>query len=106
QLYDEFETRLVTARATISELLGDQRLLEAQISRITKTLPSLEEAAKRAREAFDAGDIDETTYITLQSSLVNKRIEAIKLEQSGLEQRLGLQTLLGSELPVQQETTP
>ncbi len=106
QLYDEFETRLVTARATISELLADQRLLEAQVARIKKVLPILEEAAKKAREAFETGDVDEMTYVTLQSSLVNKRIGAIKLEQSVLEQRIGLQTLLGSELPLRQEKTP
>ena len=106
QLYDEFETRLTSALATISELLADQRLLVAQLARVEKILPPLDEAANRAREAFQAGDIDELTYVTLEGSRINKRIEAIKLEQSALEQRIGLQALLGSDLPLQQEKTP
>ncbi len=105
-LYDEFETRLVKARATIEQILADQRLLEAQVDQVRTSLPGLQKAAEEAETAFAAVDINELTYVTLRGSLVNRRIELIKLEQSALEQRVGLQTLLGSELPVHREKTP
>lgn len=102
-LYDEFETRLIKARGNILQILADQRLLEAQIVSVTRVIPALEQAADQAERAFTAGNIDEMTYVTLRSSLINRRIELIKLEQSVLEQRVGLQTLLGSDLPLRDE---
>ena len=59
----------------------------------------LRDAAAVADRAYAAGNLDERSYVDLQASLFAKEIESIKLEAALLEQRIVLQTLIGSDLP-------
>ena len=98
RLYDEFETRLMEARSTISRILADQKLLEAQRARVRRGIALQEKAVKDSEAAFRAGNIDEMTYLTLRTSLIKNRIALVNLGQTILDQRIALQILLGSDL--------
>lgn len=100
RLHDEYEIRLNKAYSEISQLLADQRLTQRQLMETKEGTSLLMEAAANADVAFKAGNIDETSYLTLRLALANKLIEEINLEQLLLEQRVALQTLIGGELPV------
>ena len=96
RLYDEFENRLAGARSAISEILKDQRLLKTQLEAVQASKQSLEDAVNAAEKAYAAGDMDEMIYVTLNSRLLDKTLEQIRLEQAVVGQRIALQTLLGT----------
>lgn len=104
RLYDEFQVRLNSAGSEIQRILADQKLFEEELRAAKAGVAALEKVAAHAGTAYGAGNIDETTYADLQGGLLRKRMEAISLEQGILEQRIGLLTLVGGELPVAEKT--
>jgi outer membrane protein TolC len=97
RLYDEFENRLSSARSAIAQIVNDQRLLEMQLKMVGSAILSLKDASNNAEKAYSTGNIDEMTYVTLYSRLLDKTLEQIRLEQTAVGQRIALQTLLGSD---------
>ncbi len=100
RLYDEYQARLNEAYSLVERLRAQMRLAGRQYNEVTRTLPELEMVEKRAKAALEAGNVDIKTYTDLRAALLKKRLEAITLEQTILEQRVALQTLLGSELHI------
>jgi outer membrane protein TolC len=100
RLYDEYRQRLDAAASEVRGLLDDQALLERQMSGVREILTELEHTADGAQAAYQAGNLSEPAYVNLRAALLAKRDEAITLEESILEQRVALQTLLGTEVPV------
>ncbi len=98
RLYDEYQSRLNEAYSMVDRLQAQMKLSDRQYNEVTRILPELELTVTRAEAALEAGNMNITTYTDLQAALLKKRIEAITLEQTTLEQRAALQTLLGSEL--------
>jgi outer membrane protein TolC len=98
QLFDEYQARLDSAYGEVSSQLAQIRLLSRRLKTVQGDLPQLESVLARARAALDAGNMEFGTFATLQASWFEKRIEALTLEQSLLEGRAVLQTLLGSEV--------
>ncbi|MGH8744697.1 MAG: TolC family protein [Burkholderiales bacterium] len=103
RLYDEFQQRLGATYSEVHGILDDQQLLEQQLANVNDALAKLEQVASNAEIALTAGNISELTYTGLRASLLNKRIEAVTLEQRILEQRIALQTLVARELPIKAE---
>ncbi len=101
RLYDEFHLRLNTAYGDIYRILDDQHLQQQQLDAVTQAVDEASGLLANARAAYQAGDLDEGAYIRLAGSLLASRIESVKLEQSLLEQRIALQTLIGGELPIE-----
>jgi outer membrane protein TolC len=99
RLYDEYQARLNGVYSQIKDLLEQSRLVNRQYKEVKSAIPDMEQTAKRAKTALDSGNLDITTYTSLRAALLKKRIEAITLEQTVLEQRVALQMLLGTELP-------
>jgi len=96
QLHDEFQLRLNDAAAEVTALLGDQKLLAAQLAGVKSALATLEQASASAAAALQAGNLGELAYANVQSGLLAKRVEAVTLEQRILEQRIAILTLAGS----------
>ena len=48
----------------------------------------------RARRAYDRGDIDALTFLNMESTWVNRRLEEIGLTQSAWENSIALSALL------------
>jgi outer membrane protein TolC len=95
QLRQEYQARLDAAYGEVDQLWQEMTLLDQQLESLRTRLPDLESVTDRARRAFDAGNLDAATYVALESSLLAKHSEAIRLEQALQEARIGLETLLG-----------
>jgi len=99
QLRAEYQARLNDAYSGAARLLTEIRLLESQYEASRKNQRELSATAATVESAFQAKNIDERTYIDLQSSLLSQELATARLAQSILEQRVMLQTLIGSDLP-------
>jgi outer membrane protein, heavy metal efflux system len=99
RLGDEYQTRLNTAYGDIAHLRADSAILAAQLSTSENALPELEQAAQRAQQAYAAHDIVFGQYVDAQSAALTRRVDVATLDEALAEQRIGLQTLLGSAIP-------
>lgn len=95
QLRDAYQNRLNAADSDTQRLLADRALMQQQFVETQKGATELEQVAQQAGRAFDAGNLDVLAYTSLRSALLNKRIEALSLQQSMLEADVALQTLVG-----------
>ncbi|MGH6837796.1 MAG: TolC family protein [Methylocella sp.] len=99
QLGEEYQARLDAAYGGAKRLISELRLAEDQYRSSNESVRRLRDAVATAEPAFRAGNLDERTFVELRTSLLAKEIATAKLEQSILQQRVGLQTLIGSRLP-------
>ncbi len=99
QLRAEYQARLDDAYAGAARLVTEIQLLESQVDASRKSQRQLSATAKTVEGAFQAKNIDERTYIDLQFTLLAQELTTAKLSQAILEQRVLLQTLIGSHLP-------
>ena len=106
RLYDEYQARVNEAYSQVNRLLAQWKLSKKQYEAARAILPDLEVSAKRAQKALEAGNLGGPAYTRFVTAFLNKRLEAITLEQTLLEQRIALQTLLGSEIPASISLSP
>jgi outer membrane protein TolC len=106
QLFHEYQARLAQTRADVDRLLELQDIIEAQRANLQTYLPRLTDLVERARKAWRRGDIDTLTFLNMESTWVNKRLEQITLLQSQWENRIALQTLLALPDAGPIDTTP
>jgi outer membrane protein TolC len=99
-LFTDYQERLNAADSGIRRILAEQRLNQRQLQEVDQGVAELTQAAVKTEAAFTSRDIDALTYTTMQTAVLAKQIERITLEQSMLEQRVALQTLVGGQLPV------
>ena len=66
-------------------------------------MAELSRLAEHSQAAYSAANIDVLVYASQRDALLAKRIEQLALEQALLEQQIGLQTLIGGELPTTTE---
>lgn len=95
----EYQARLDAAYAASARLVSEIALAESELAAARTRTASLETALDQAQPAFKAGNLDGRTYADLQISLVTQKLTVARLEQAAAEQRVVLQTLVGSELP-------
>jgi outer membrane protein TolC len=100
QLREEYQARVDTAYSAADRLVSEQRLLDQQYRSSSDSIGQLRASVTVADGAYRAGNLDERTWVDLHASLLQKRLEALKLEQMLLEQRVNLQTLIGTDLPL------
>ncbi len=94
QLSQEYAARLLQAKNDVSRLLALQNIVEKQQLNLHTYLPRLKTLVERARKAYGRGDIDALTFLNMESTWVNKRLEQISLLQTQWENRIALQALL------------
>jgi outer membrane protein TolC len=102
QLREEYRARLAQARVDVDRLLDLQAIVQEQQHNLQTYLPHLKTLVDRASRAYSRGDIDALTFLNMESTWVNKRLEQISLEQTGWENRIALEALLA--LPGYPET--
>jgi len=95
RLYDEYQARLNTAYSDIQLIVEQQLLRLQQLHTLKPAILQLQRVVNSADKAMQKGDIDNLTYINLRTTLLNKQVEQINLEETILEQNIALQTLLG-----------
>lgn len=93
-LREEFRARLVQAQTDVDRLLTLQTILQRQIDDLQRYLPQLKALVDRAEQAYSKGDIDALTFLNMESTWVNKRLEQISLTQTSWENDIALTALL------------
>lgn len=94
QLHAEYQARLDQTHADIATLWRQTEMIRRQLGELQAQLPRLEAMAEKARKPYASGDFPALSYITLQSSLLSKKMEYIDLQQALWTNRIGLDTLL------------
>ena len=94
QLREEYHARLAQTATDIDRLGNLQEIIQRQNSRLDVYLPQLKVLVDRASRAYTRGDIDALTFLNMESTWVNKRLEQLNLLQSGWENRIALEALL------------
>ncbi len=100
RLHDEYQSRLDAAFGAAARLVSEEHLLDQQYRSGRETIQRLEAAGMITERAYTSGNLDERTYVDLKAALLAKQVESLHLEQTMLEQRVTLQTLIGSDLPL------
>lgn len=103
KLHDDYQARIDAALGDVQRILAEQRINARQLADVDAGLSELDRAGAQAERAFHARAIDALAYASLRASLLAGQAEKIGLEQSMLQQRIALQTLLGGDLPVKSE---
>lgn len=93
-LREEFRARLAQTRADIDRLLTMQTILQRQTDALQRYLPQLKTLVDGAEQAYRKGDIDALTFLNMESTWVNKRLEQIGLAQTSWENDIALTALL------------
>jgi outer membrane protein TolC len=106
QLREEYQARLDAAYGQTKRLITELRLAEDQYRSSMESVRRLNDTVATAEPAFQAGNLDERAFVDLRTSLLAREIATAKLEQSILQQRVGLQTLIGSRLPNRRTDLP
>ena len=103
RLRDEYQIRINSAYAEVKNLVGDSRLLAAQLQMSEAGLRTFDETAANAGQALAQGDLDGSGYAIFQSASIAKHIEVTNLRQALLENRIALLTLLGGNFDTRTE---
>ncbi|HTA64371.1 MAG TPA: TolC family protein, partial [Xanthomonadaceae bacterium] len=99
RLHDEYEGRLVATQSEVDAILDDRALAMHQLKQCKASEAELARLAEHSQAAYSAANIDVLNYTIQRDALISKRLERLGLEQALVEQQVGLQTLLGGELP-------
>ncbi len=102
KLWDEYQGRLNQTTADVKRLKAERILLSRQLAFLNQELPRLEAASSKASEALASGDIDALTFADLRSAFLNRKLEALNLEESLIESNLAIETLVGTSTRISQ----
>ncbi len=95
QLFDEYVSRLHDARADIGSLVADLARLHDELEPLQREIPTLADAEARMREGVAMRDVTLVAYESVRSSLLDKRLKALSLEQSAAEDEVSLELAVG-----------
>lgn len=99
QLHDEYTARLTGAVGQVGAMVAEINLLSQQLRSVRHELVGTRQVAAQAEAAFSAGNIDERSYVDLVGARLIKEEEVVTIEQSLLEQRIAIATLVGAGMP-------
>lgn len=102
RLHDEYTARLTASVAEIKGLLAQQELLRRQLGEAKLRLGEAEQVAELSRKAYDAGNLDERSYVDLAVTLIAKRQEIIGIEQLLAEGQVAIQSLIGTDMEIKE----
>jgi outer membrane protein TolC len=94
KLRQEYQARLDQTAVDVDRLVSLQAIVAAQQKQLDAYLPTLEALVDRGREAYRNGDIDALTFLNMENTWINKRLEQINLDQTQRSNLIALQTLL------------
>jgi outer membrane protein TolC len=106
QLRAEYQARLDQTAVDIDKLHRLQGIVAGQRDRLDEYLPDLGRYVEQARGAYQRNDIDALTFLNMEMTWINKRLERIQLDQSQWETAVALQTLLAMPSESAAQTSP
>jgi len=99
RLKDEYDQRVFEARSDLAVAIADIRSLDRQVAAAQEALPVFERLVSSAETAREQGNADVLSYYTARGTLLQKRIQLIKLQQQLLEAKTTLEIVSGRYLP-------
>lgn len=99
KLFDEYVSRLASARFDIATALDDIAAVTVQIAAAERALPGLQRLSETYRLSMEAGNADVLSYYITLNSLAQKRLFVLKLKQQLIEGRIALEIASGRFLP-------
>jgi len=96
QLFDEYSSRLFTARADVARLVTEIDVTNHIIVAAKDMLPPLQRLVNNYRQAIEEGQVDILSYYTAWNNLTNQRIKLLSLKQRLVEFRTALELAAGS----------
>ncbi|HEX4172339.1 MAG TPA: TolC family protein [Acetobacteraceae bacterium] len=99
QLHDEYTARLTAAEGQVRAMLSEMAQLRQQRHLVLADLSRTNRMAAQGQAALLSGNLDERNYVDLVSARLAREQEIVSLEQSLLEQRVAIATLIGSGMP-------
>jgi outer membrane protein TolC len=99
QLHDEYAARLATASGQVRAMMAEIDLLSHQLIAVRQDLAGARRVAGQAETAFNAGNLDERSYVDLVAARLTKEQEVVTIEQSLLDQQVAIATLIGDGMP-------
>ena len=94
-LRQTYQARLDAAQGQADQVWKAEQIMAAQLKALDAQLPLLKTAAAAVEQSFQQRDLNAPLYITLESNLLAKQAEAIRLHASLESARSALRTLLG-----------
>ena len=99
QLHDEYAARLATATGQVKAMVGEVDLLNHQLQDVRREIAGMRRVAVQAEAAFNAGNLDERSYVDLVGAHLTKEQDVVTIEQSLLDQQVAIATLIGAGMP-------
>jgi len=93
-LGNEYRARLISTQIEVQRIRSVQAILRSQQLSLNTYLPQLKLLVNRSLLAYQRGDINALTYLNMESTWVNKKLEQLTLTQTEWENQLSLQALL------------
>jgi len=99
KLLDEYHQRVFEAHSDIATALSDIRWLNRQVVAAEEALPIFERLVSSAETAMRGGNTDVLAYYAARSSLIQKRVQVVKLKEQLLEAQTALEIASGRFIP-------
>jgi cobalt-zinc-cadmium efflux system outer membrane protein len=106
KLFDEYVQRVFESRSDIATALADIEAVGAEIKAIEAALPVLERLEANYKLAVDARSADVLSYYTTRTTVVQRKMDAIKLRQELAELTSALEIASGQYLQLAPGRTP
>jgi len=98
KLFDEYVSRLFTARADVARLLANMASLSQQIKTTEKAIPTLSSLVQTYYQALLEGNADVISYYNARGELIARQIELLTLKRNLADQRIALEIAAGEYL--------
>jgi outer membrane protein TolC len=100
KLFDEYVNRVFNARSDIAIAVADIRAVNDQIAASLNAIPALAKLVQTYNLAMAQGNLDALSLYTAQSTLAQKKIDVIKLQQQLVQNWIALEIASGQYLPM------
>ena len=98
KLFDEYISRLFTARVDVARLLANMASLSRQIKTTEKAIPTLSHLVRTYYRALLEGNADVISYYNARNELIARQIELLTLKRNLADQHVALEIAAGEYL--------
>ena len=98
QLFDEYVSRLFTARADVARLLTDMASVRQQIKSVEESIATLRNLVQVYHRALLEGNADVVTYYNARDQLISQTIALLTLKRDLADQTIALEIAAGTYL--------
>jgi cobalt-zinc-cadmium efflux system outer membrane protein len=98
QLFDEYVSRLFTARADVARLLSDMASVRQQIKSVEHSLTIMKNLVQVYQRALLEGKADVLTYFNARDQLISQSLDLLTLKRNLADQTIALEIAAGTYL--------